>query len=238
MNIIDKRITSQKIADYILDEIQCGHLRKGDHLPTEHELCESLDVSRIPLREALCSLRIVGLLDARQGGGTYVTSECDPSRLGHMLYDFAVLDSIEPVQVLDIRLLLEPEAAALAAEHSDQEQKDGLLKIAQRYYDIAADYHGLDSENRELTALDNAFHQAIPKACGNSFLGMIIQITEKSSTELNMRYFNEKASDAGNDKKRYASEHLKMAKAISKGDAESARRLMEKHLLAIKRAIS
>ncbi len=238
MDIIDKRITSQRIADYILDEIQCGNLRKGSHLPTERELTETLGVSRIPLREALCSLRIVGLLDARQGGGTYVTSECDPGRLGHMLYDFAVLENIDPVQVLDIRLLLEPEAAFLCAQHADREQKEELSGIAESYYELACSYSGIESEQIKLTRLDNEFHQAISRYCGNSFLRMIIQITEASSAELNMRNFYEKAASAGEDKKQFASEHLELAKAISKGDADSARKLMEKHLIGIRDAIS
>ena len=237
MSIIDKRIASQYIVEYILNEIQSGKLKKGSHLPTEHQLSEMLGVSRIPLREALCSLRTAGLLEARQGGGTYITSKCDPSTLGRMLYSFAILEEADINQILDIRLLIEPEAAALAALNADDEQKQTILDLAKQYSDIINQLSS-EKENLQIASIDNEFHEQIAIASGNTFLWMIHKITDESSLQLNHMHFIEKADRYAKEKREFANHHLQIAKAIKNSDAESARSIMHRHLIKIKKSIS
>ena len=70
---IERKSTSQLIVDKILEQIENGELVCGDKLPPEREMAEMYGVSRVPLREAICALSIMGIIESRQGGGNYIT---------------------------------------------------------------------------------------------------------------------------------------------------------------------
>lgn len=236
MSIINKRNASQLIVDYILDQIQNGYLKKGDKLMTEHEFSELLGVSRIPLREALCALSTVGILESRQGGGTYVTSKCDPSVLGRMLYDYALLENVDLKQVLDVRLLLEPEAARQAALQASQRQREEIWEVAEEYRKVAETASGAEQDNQKTVELDRKLHQLIAKASHNDFLWMILAVAETSFNELNNSNYLLTRDHAVQDRQFFAQQHTEIAQAILKSDAASAHKAMEKHLQFIKKA--
>ena len=60
------------VVEHLKDKIISGTYRDGDQLPTEPQLCEQYGVSRITIREALKKLNMMGLVDIRQGKGTFV----------------------------------------------------------------------------------------------------------------------------------------------------------------------
>src|SRR5262245_20146500 len=98
-----------------------GELRPGDRLPPEKELSEKLGLSRSSLREAVKALELIRVLDVRRGDGTYVTS-LEPRRLLEAVS--FVVDLHEDSSVLDlleVRRILEPAAAALATRRCTQE---------------------------------------------------------------------------------------------------------------------
>lgn len=236
MSIINKRNASQMIVDYILDQIQSGYLKKGDKLMTEHEFSELLGVSRIPLREALCALSTVGILESRQGGGTYVTSKCDPSVLGRMLYDYALLANVDLRQVIDVRLLLEPEAARQAALQASQRQKEEIWEAAEEYRKIVENYSGAEYDNQRIGELDQSIHQKIARASHNDFLWMVLTITRPSFMELNIKNYFESNDRAVKERHQFAKQHSDMAKAVLDGDGALAYKIMDKHLQYIKSA--
>ena len=223
MSIINKRNASQLIVDYILDQIQNGYLKKGDKLMTEHEFSELLGVSRIPLREALCALSTVGILESRQGGGTYVTTKCDPS----------VLDL---KQVIDVRILLEPEAARQAAIQASQRQREEIWEIAEAYHQVSENYSGAELDNQRTVELDQKFHQLIAKASHNDFLWMILAVAGTSFSELNNSNYLLTSDHGAQDRHVFAQQHMDIAQAILQSDAASACKSMEKHLQFIKKA--
>ena len=64
-----------QIYNQLHDAIVGGKFQVGDKLPSEKELCQIFNVSRVPVREALCALELNGLVDSIQGGGVYVKAQ-------------------------------------------------------------------------------------------------------------------------------------------------------------------
>ena len=236
VGIVNKKNASQSIVEYILDQIQTGALKKGDKLMTEHEFAKFLGVSRIPLREALCALGTVGILESRQGGGTYVTSRCDPGVLGRMLYDYAILENVDLRQVIDVRILLEPEAARQAAIQGTQRQKEEIWENAKEYEALILAYEGSEEDNRKTVELDRVLHERIARAAHNDFLWMLLGVAGASFGELNNKNFQRAPDHAAKDRQVFAQHHLDIAQAILDGNGAQAAKCMEKHLQYIKNA--
>ncbi|RKE10882.1 MULTISPECIES: FadR/GntR family transcriptional regulator [Catellatospora] len=160
MALTDEAI--EKIKEMILS----GALRPGDKLPKEADLAERLGLSRNSLREAVRALSLIRVLDVRQGDGTYVTS-LEPGLLLEALtfvVDFHRDDTV--LQFLEMRRILEPAAAALAAQRMTEED---IAKLASVVEEI-----GPDASMEELVANDLEFHRLIAAGTGNAVLCSII----------------------------------------------------------------
>ncbi|MFE4856008.1 FadR/GntR family transcriptional regulator [Streptomyces sp. NPDC056670] len=145
----------QSLVDTVVDQLKAqltnGEWAVDDRIPTEHELAEQLAVGRNTVREAVRVLVHAGLLESRQGNGTFVRSTADPS---------AVLQGIraaDALDVLELRVALEAEAARLAAERRDTADMvalRGALETLHAHGDRAAD-------------ADMAFHLGVVQATHN-----------------------------------------------------------------------
>src|SRR3954470_23700942 len=104
-------VVVQSIRQMIID----GHLRPGDPLPVEKDLAAALGVSRNPLREGVRALSMMGVLETRQGDGTYGT-KLDPSMLlAPIGFVVDLQDGSGTTHLHSVRRILETEAAAAAA---------------------------------------------------------------------------------------------------------------------------
>jgi GntR family transcriptional repressor for pyruvate dehydrogenase complex len=160
MALTDEAI--EKIKAMILG----GELRPGDRLPKESELAERLGLSRNSLREAVRALSLIHVLDVRHGDGTYVTS-LEPSVLLEAIgfvVDFHRDDTV--LQFLEVRRILEPAAAALAAQRMSEEDIATLRKIMGEL--------GPDPSVEALVANDLEFHRLIAAGTGNTVLCSLI----------------------------------------------------------------
>ncbi|GAA1630592.1 FadR/GntR family transcriptional regulator [Catellatospora bangladeshensis] len=160
MALTDEAI--EKIKEMILS----GALRPGDKLPKEADLAERLGLSRNSLREAVKALSLIRVLDVRQGDGTYVTS-LEPGLLLEALtfvVDFHRDDTV--LQFLEMRRILEPAAAALAAQRMSEEDVAKLYTVV--------DAIGPDASLEELVANDLEFHRLIAAGTGNAVLCSLI----------------------------------------------------------------
>lgn len=108
------------VVDQLRDQLADGEWSVGDRIPTEHVLADQLGVGRNTVREAVRVLVHAGLLESRQGNGTFVRSTADPSAVLRGMQHAGVLD------VLELRVALEAEAARLAAVRRDQEDLRAL----------------------------------------------------------------------------------------------------------------
>src|SRR4051794_41927087 len=120
---------TDEAIDKIKGMITSGELGPGDRLPKEADLAERLGLSRNSLREAVKALSMIRVLDVRQGDGTYVTS-LEPDLLLDALsfvVDFHRDDSV--LDFLRVRRILEPAAAAMAAQRIQSDEAEEIQQI-------------------------------------------------------------------------------------------------------------
>ncbi|MDH6580427.1 FadR/GntR family transcriptional regulator [Kitasatospora sp. MAP5-34] len=159
------------VTDEAIEKIKAmivsGELFPGARLPKEADLAERLGLSRNSLREAVKALSLIRVLDVRQGDGTYVTS-LEPHLLLNALgfvVDFHQDDTV--LEFLEVRRILEPAAAAMAATAMSEEAIAELGQVLDRL--------PADPSLEELIASDLEFHRRIAAGAGNTVLCSLIE---------------------------------------------------------------
>lgn len=216
------------IAEQIRSKIESGVFPLGGRLPAERDLSELFDVSRSSVREALIVLEINGYVDIRGGSGVYVCNKLPMAAGNAALWSKAA--GMGPFEIMETRLLLEPECAALAALHATPEQRDMLRNI----HTAMEMVHGTDPPLEGGSAkYDRLLHATIAQACGNSALESAIlhlwDLTDHSPVfrRLDAQYVTAK------DWRVAWVEHGRFVEAIAGGDSVRARHGMAYHLLAV-----
>jgi DNA-binding FadR family transcriptional regulator len=203
-------------------DIRGGRLMPGARLPTEQELTTTMGVSRTVVREAVAALRADGLVITRRGSGAYVAANptASPFRIAA-----PELDKIGDIlDVMELRLAVEVEAAALAAERASRRQV-ATIRTALRAIDRAL------RSGDGAVAEDFAFHRAIAEATGNrqfprflAFLGS--HVIPRQSVRLSVDTPAERRAYL----ERIQHEHGRIVAGISGEDPAEARRAMREHL--------
>lgn len=161
MSVTDGAI--MKIKNLIVD----GALQSGDRLPTQDRLAAQLGLSRSSLREAVSALTLLGVLDARQGDGTYVTSLHPEMLVGVIGYAVDLLQDRSVLELFEVRRVLEPAASALAATRITDDELAGVRGCMIRMENL--------SDPEELVAADMEFHDRIVRAAGNATLASVVR---------------------------------------------------------------
>jgi GntR family transcriptional repressor for pyruvate dehydrogenase complex len=146
--------------------IVSGELKPGQRLPPEKELSERLGLSRNSLREAVKSLEIIRVLDVRRGDGTYVTSLEPHLLLEALSFVVDLHQDSSVIEIFEVRRVLEPFAAGLAAEMITEDQLDELAA------NLAA--VGDETPVEQLVAHDLEFHRQVTAASGNAYLSSLL----------------------------------------------------------------
>ena len=198
----------------LLDPAVLGPDRK---LPTERALCEMLDVNRRSVRRALAVLEAEGRIWRRQGSGTFAGPT--PVSMLSTLEDLAKQSNYD--EVMEVRLRLEPEFAALAAIRATEEDVERLRMLAQR---IATSH---DADEREVW--DSALHRSIADISGNKlYLGIFDLIDsvrqETAWLEMRERARNSQSLDVNR------AQHELLLDAIAAGQPKAAATAMRVHL--------
>src|SRR5262245_43274464 len=142
-----------RIVGVFKDLISEGALEPGSRLPPERDLAEKFEVSRSSLRQALKVLEIMGVISQRVGDGTYLNPGA-PSILREPM-DFLIrLDGISFHELMEARLIVEPELAARAASRAVAEDISALTAIH-------ANMEESKAESARLVEWDQRFHQTI-----------------------------------------------------------------------------
>ncbi|MFD5598474.1 FadR/GntR family transcriptional regulator [Leucobacter sp. NPDC058333] len=209
MQHIQRRSLVDTVVDELKREIYEEHWVLGTRIPSEAELTVALGVSRPSIREGVRALVQLGLLETRQGDGTYVIAT-DPTQVALR----RALHSADSREVIRVRRALDALAASEAATARSEADLAALTALLdQRRAAIDA----RDSE--AFTEADVAYHLGIAKASGNRLLSDIY-----ASFDTSLR---ESISDAsclavGGDPDR-ADQHESLLRAIAAGDADRAR---------------
>ena len=216
------RTLALELVESLGDRIRDGRIAPGDKLPTEAAIMGEFGVSRTVVREALSKLQASGLVETRHGIGTFVVGfgDCAPFRIAPE--QFATLRDV--IAVLELRIGLETEAAALAAARRRPENLATMRSALDAFSSAIED-------GRDAVGPDFQFHLEVARATQNvhfvdlmSTLGtMIIPRARLEPTVV--------LSDARRDYlKRVNGEHESIYDAVANGDAEAARAAMRTHL--------
>jgi GntR family transcriptional regulator, transcriptional repressor for pyruvate dehydrogenase complex len=216
-----KRVVHDKLYEVIAAEIEdlivAGQLNPGDTLPPERELGERFGVSRTAVREAIKVLCEKGLLTVQPGRGTLVNHP-STSIVTDSLMLLLRLGKASIAQLTEVRLALEPEMAARAAERASEEQIAALA-------DLVAAERASASSAAEAVPLDVAFHHAICDAAQNVVArAMLMSIQEMLHQSMVATY------DAKGDNRDAVAAHGHLVRAIRERDPAAARSIMHDHL--------
>ena len=212
----------EQIVQQIEDSVRKGTLKEGDQLPAERELAQQFGVSRTAVREAIKALHEKGLVDAFPGRGTFITGgNSNPMR--QSLDRF--LKNGQPdgsAHLVEIREILEPEIAALAAVRAD-DQDLATMREAVSVMD------GAGSDADAYIEADLDFHLALAEAAGNPFVLSLIDSIIGVLREERMHTF-----DVEGGPQRGQFHHKRILDAMVHRDALAAREAMQAHLRQVR----
>jgi GntR family transcriptional regulator, transcriptional repressor for pyruvate dehydrogenase complex len=212
-------VTDDAIAR-IRDLIASGEWGPGTRLPREADLARQLGLSRNSLREAVRALSLARVLEVRQGDGTYVSSLEPGELLEPTLSATGLLRGRTVLELFEVRRMLEPEAAAVAAQRADADVIGALRRELDRM--TAAGDRADD-----LVEADAAFHDVIAGAPGNGVLRALL--ASLSTSTVRARLWHGIAERGALDLAR--EEHKRIYDAIVAGDADLARAATLLHIV-------
>jgi len=172
---IQRETVMDLVARRIEQLVRSGDLKTGDRLPPEPELAQMLHVSRGSLREALKGLVYLGLIKSRAGDGTYIQSSL--SRVLNQHFQWMILlNEVKHLEIYELRKIIEPDVAALAARRATRADVDRL----QAALDGMAEARG----NPELfRKFDIQFHDAFAQASGNAAIQTTMRMLYHATSE-------------------------------------------------------
>src|SRR5688572_6179701 len=216
---------TEQVVARVYEMIKREELKPGDRLPPERELSKQLGISRPSLRAGLGSLISMGVLQSRQGAGTFLVDgppalDSEPLRLLAQLHGF----SFE--HMFETRLILEVGAAGLAAERATGEQ---LATMSEQIADMFAAL----KDPQQFLVHDVAFHRAVAAASGNPTLATLVEMVSAILYE-RRRETIERAHDFNEALEL----HRRIYRAIRARKPEEARETMQEHIIRAQRAFA
>ena len=209
-------------CDYVTEQLKeriiSGQYKYGDQLPPEGALCELFGVSRITVREALKKLNMMGLVEIKQGKGTFVKS-VDLGMFMKPLFQLIDFEDIDVEAIYTAREYIEGGTAYLAALNRTDNELIILRSILQNIRNSFTNQDVL-----KLYEYDQAFHMEVAKAAHNPILYSILQPLEEIDTAC-VKRFNRYLITSESCYK----EHLEIFNAIEKQDPEAAKAAMVAH---------
>lgn len=219
-----------KIAAQISDSIKKGDLRPGDRLPAERQLTEMFGVSRPTLREALCALEVLGLLECRGGKGNFVKAEIARPNIRNGIARFEKEHA--PFEIIEVRKVMEPKIAEMAALNSKEKNIRTLRDIIHHIERLGA----VDEVSR-IPGFDRQFHLEVAKASGN---GVFLEIEEwimKLLDESLWTTIIQRTWGLKGIKDRHIREQTAILEAIRRREPENARKSMLRHLSTFEKSL-
>ncbi|PXW97456.1 GntR family transcriptional regulator [Sphaerotilus hippei] len=212
---------SEQLAEALVVSIRDGQLPPGQRLPTESALATRFGVSRTVVREALSSLKTLGLIESRQGSGAFVRHSPAPALEQLTLEPDGSMDAV--IQMVEVRRALEAESAALAAvRRSGQDLQRIKTTLAQLDRAVAAGGDGV--------AEDVAFHAAIAAATRNPFLLSTLAYLNHFLLDAT-RVTRANEATRSDLEQEVRQEHAAIVAAIEAGDSVAARRAGTTHMV-------
>jgi DNA-binding FadR family transcriptional regulator len=211
---------SQVIVDQIKALIRDGSLKPGDRLPSERDLCQRFEVSRVTMREALRVLEASGLVTIRVGahGGAFLTAP-SADRIGEGLADLITLSALTAGEVTETRRIVELGALPLVVERATDEDIADLFRL------VEEGQAALEAGTYDM-AMSATFHSRVAACAHNDALTLLIQ-SFHGPLVMSLREAHEIAPVMG---ERGTVEHRELAEAIRDRDLARAQQIMASHI--------
>ena len=218
----EKKLLGAQIEDELMKYILQEPLGVGEKLPNEFELAEKFGVGRSTIREAVKSLVSRGILEVRRGAGTFVVSTCstenDPLGLSRLDDKYRLA-----LELFELRLMIEPETAYLAARYAEDEERQTLTALCRETEEL---YLGGKNHMKK----DIEFHTYIGKCSRNRVIETLIPVintAEQTFASLTHRSLMQETLKA----------HRAIVQAIEKKDPVGAKCAMVMHLTYNRQAL-
>ena len=217
-------VTRTRFADqayaHLFHRIVTGEFREGDMLPSENDLCQLFQVSRPVVREALSRLRDDGLIASRRGSGSIV----QPRAPGDAADAFVADKRQILFENLELRRVVEPQAAAFAAARRSDRDLIALRRAVDEYERVAI------VEGKVSDHLDFAFHLAVATAAHNRrFIDVIRLVEYDIDHAVNLLRYLIRFDHLERSRSVHA-EHARILEAIERRDPDGAKAEMSAHL--------
>jgi len=218
-------VRRSRIYEHIVEQIQGlisdGKLRPGDQLPPERVLAETFKVSRTSLREALRALELSGYIEGRQGGGTFVRAP-SANDIVQPMATALLAGKRELVDVLEVREMIEPALARLAALRATEAQVGELETILARQAEKVDRGESYPQEDAD-------FHHTIAVAADNPVVMRLLDVLMDLLSELRAGYLQ-----GGGRPLRSLEGHRRILEAIKCRDGEAAFQATLQHISQVR----
>lgn len=222
INTVNQKSLPERTADAIVAMLHMENYKSGAKLPNEIQMAQRFEVSRSTIRLAERLLADRDILDIQRGAGTFVSHKLGVSDdpLGFsLIYDKEKLAR----DLLELRIMIEPNAAALAAQNATRRDHE-LLFI------LCDELDGIIKSGKSYIKKDMEFHQAVANCSGNTAIHNLIPYIHQ------MQALYDSVSSTRHPRETVP-EHREIALAISEHRGIDARNAMEYHLLSIRKRI-
>lgn len=226
--VADGTQAHEKIVVQIKDAIFEGRLKPGERLPSERELADIFRTSRVTVRSAILTLRNNGIVTVRKGtgGGTFIAQDLDEGEITDLLRDIIKWKNIGIRDVLEVRGILEPHIAYLAAVDPSPEQIRHIWESIEELEESFVSKSTFQSH-------DENFHKALADAANNPLLSVFqASIVELLFTFISRIRWSEQ------DKRNITFHHRKIADEVERKDPRGARRAMVEHIRDMRSLLS
>ena len=215
-----------QVIEVIKDKIKKGKIKKGDKLPSEREMAESLGLSRASVREALRALEVIGLIESIQGAGNYIRTNFDNSLIEPLSLMFMLQES-SVKEMHDLRETLELQCVKLSARYIEENELGLLTAILNRMY--------LAKTEEESLELDIEFHYLIAKTSRNMLLINVLEVLSQLMDEF-IRKSRMQILHEGNTRENLLEIHENLLRALKCREEAKASQAMKEHFDLIRKA--
>ncbi|SOC38202.1 FadR/GntR family transcriptional regulator [Salinicoccus kekensis] len=225
-------IKKEKLSDIIFTQlvtmIRNQEYIEGEKLPSENDLAKYFNVSRVPVREAISKLVSVGYVESHQGKGSYIKSVAASDEFKE--YTYGEFTKKELFNLLEMRTLLEVEAAKLSAQRRDEKNLKEIESALLDFKEITQDQFSIGHK------ADYNFHKAIVKSTNNDYIIQTfnnLQLVHQNALEFSLKL------NIGKPRKREEvyKEHEEIYNAILTQDENEAKKRMEIHLINMRKKL-
>lgn len=204
-----------QIYDQLYNSIVSGRYSVGDKLPSEKDLCTMFNVSRVPVREALCALELNGMVESMQGAGVYVKNVVAKRHDN--------IEAVEPEEIIHVRTVLEPDIAREAAKHIDEAGRIELSGIIDRLQEEA-------KSTTYTTETDKEFHLFLAHTSGSTLYKLMMEMVFEAMEQKMWELILSRTVSTSKFREQNYKEHIHIARAIYDGREEDAYAFMKEHM--------